>query len=187
MVSRPASTHPGRRQRWLPLPRAVVLAVAVLVALIAALVPDLARSDGSGGVNVTVIPLVSTLEVEIVSVVPASPLRPGDRFRVTAVVTNSGSEQLRQGEATLYVDESGLSFVGQQTRRSGAINAARQKEVHWDLVADEEGQYVLMVEATAVRSSDGIEVMATDSQTIVVGTLPTSTGDSSVQLLIGPP
>ncbi len=173
-----------------PTLRAVAAVAVVLAALIVALPPGLVRSDGGGGVNVTVIPFVpGTLEVAIVSVEPPGPLQSGDRFRVTAVVSNNGGEQLRRGQATLHFDTTGLSlvdeegapdFIGQQTRNLGALGAGREKTVRWNLVADQNGTYVLLVEASAVRRSDGGDVTATGtgSWTIIVQPVLSAAGAS---------
>ncbi len=165
--------------------RAVATAGVVLAALIAGLPPGLVRSDGSAGVNVTVIPIAAgTLTVEIALSDPLLRLEPGDRFRVTAVVTNGSGEQLRRGRATLHFDHTGIAvvddegapdIVGQQTRNFGAIGAERQKEVRWNLVADEPGRYVFVVAVSAVRSSDGEPVTASASITIDIGTEPSPT------------
>lgn len=108
------------------------------------------------------------LEVEIVSVEPSGDLLPRGEFRVTAAVTNTGTEQIKDGEITLHVP-AGLAV--DDDAPDFDLNPGETEQRQWDVEVDADasgGTYVITAEATATLGDDGLAIRGAGTRTVTV-------------------
>jgi hypothetical protein len=120
---------------------------ALLCALCAAVAAGVARAAAappSGTITARV--LVSPLSVSVL--VPASPVKAGQDFRIRADVTNAGSTALQNVAVTL-VASSALTLRDPVTQVLARVGAGVDRRARWDVCTTTAGGYVVMVRATA--------------------------------------
>ena len=125
-----------------------VLALAVGLALLLA-AQGLLAAEGQGSVTATV--KVNPL---VVSLTAPSGASAGDEFTVRATVGNLGGSRIRRVTATLQLPAGMLDVRGPDTHRLRPLEPFGRRSTEWQLTALESGDFVLMVTASGVDSSD---------------------------------
>jgi hypothetical protein len=132
------------------------LTLALLVGGLVALgsTPALGQSAGAE-VTVTVFD-GNVLVISAVTIEPAE-ASVGGRVRLTAVVTNTGEAQLRNGVVALTLPGEGIGLHGQEAKTFQTLNGGRSKRFRWKLDVEAPGDTTreILVAASATVGRDG--------------------------------
>lgn len=115
--------------------------------------------NGNPGVSATV--RVNTLEVALT--VPTS-VTVGSIFQVRALVGNAGPTNILEVSAVL--NGGAIQVLGNVERQFGRILPFQNKEVKWNLVAEDAGNYIILVTVTGIEEVSG-ELLETQDTALV--------------------
>lgn len=108
-------------------------------------------SSGTVTATVTVNPITIDIRAR-----PPSPFVDRE-FTVQATVENLGSLTLNEVAATIFLP-AGLTLLSDQSQFLDSIAGGRKKRVSWDVQTNQAGQYIIIVEISAIDSGTGAPV-----------------------------